>query len=252
MKKLIAIGLCLAYTSSLEAAIALRNVGTAVTGTAANLTLTEPASSADNDIEIAVLYVEGVAGPAVTAPSGWSNSFNGTSMQANITVGSDDFRLYFYWIRRSGAPALVWTFTSTFRAAFIVGYSGALASGDPWSFGSTAVRDDTTANSCPSTSGTTSDANEMLWWSCGNFIGGTSSTVPSSPAFTERFDAATAADLGGGEFAQAAAGATGTVSGGAYAGGAAGPTAVLMGGLRPFAAAGAVVCQPPFCGVIGQ
>lgn len=222
-------------------AIALRNVGTSAAGTAANLTLTEPASSADNDIEIAVLYVEGVAGPAVTAPAGWSNTFNGTTMQANITVGSDDFRLYLYWIRRSGAPALQWTFTSTFRAGFIIGYSGCLTSGDPFSFGTTAVRDDTTANSFPAVSGTTLDANEMLVWFGGDFIGGTSSAPPTS--FTERFDSGTQADLAAGEKAQAAVGGTGSITGASYSGGSAGPTAVCFCSLRPAVASTTSVDQ---------
>lgn len=217
------------------AAPAFRAISTAGGSTAANITGTEPTGGAQDDIYVAHLYIE--SDTAVTAPAGWSNTFNGTTMMAECNTATRAFRSYAYWIRRgASAPALQWTFSSSFRGLSIAAYSGALASGDPWSFGTTAVRDDTTAATFPAVSGTTSDADEKLVWMGGDFIGGSASTQPTG--FTERLDAGAApgGDLVAADKDQAAAGATGSITGASYTG-ANGTTSSLMGGLRPAAVA---------------
>lgn len=214
-------------------AIAFRNSTTATKTTAANVTGTEPTGSADNDILIAFLFIE--SDTAITAPSGWSNTFNGTTMLMECNNASGACRMYAYWIRRSGVPALVWSHASAFRELVIVGYSGAITTGDPWSFGTSAVRDDLTANTYPAVSGTTAVANEMLIWGGGNFQGGTAGTPPTG--FTERVDSnGNASDIEVAEKAQAAAGATGSITGASYTGSNS-TTGVLFGGLKPPSAA---------------
>lgn len=218
------------------AAPAFRAISTAGGSAAANITGTEPTGAAENDILVAHLYIE--SDTAVTAPSGWSNSFNGATMLAECNTAGRAFRSYAYWIRRgASAPALTWTFLSSFRGLSIAAYSGALASGDPWSFGTTAVRDDETAATFPAVSGTTTDADEKLVWMGGDFIGGTASVPPTD--FNERLDAGAApgGDLVAADKDQAAAGATGSITGASYTG-SNGTTTALMGGLRPVAAAG--------------
>lgn len=202
--------------------------------TAANITGTEPAGGAANDVYCAGVYIE--SDTAITPPAGWSNTFNGTTMLAECNNAGGAFRLYGYWIRRGGsAPALTWTFSSSFRALVIMAYSGALASGDPWSFGAPAVRDTAAASTYPAASGTTLDANEMLVWHAASFAGGTSSTPPTS--FTERLDQGSGPgqDMCAAEHAQVAAGATGSITGASYSGTVNNTAAVLLAGLRPLA-----------------
>jgi hypothetical protein len=201
--------------------------------TAANITASEPAGAATDDIEIAFLYIE--SDNAVTAPSGWSNSFNGTTMLSECNTASHAFRLYAYWIRRGGsAPALQWTFSSASRMIYVAAYSGALASGDPFSFGDHQVRDTTAASTYPNCSGTTSDASEMLVWAGGTFANPTSSTQPTG--YTERQDTGVLG-LCSAELVQAGAGAASS-TGASYTGGSNETAAAQLVGLRPASAGG--------------
>jgi hypothetical protein len=218
-------------------AVAFRSKTISAFATAANITATEPAGAATDDILIAFLYIE--SDTAVTAPASWSNSFNGTTMLSECNTASDAFRMYAYWIRRGGsAPALQWTFASSSRMIYVAAYSGALASGDPFSFGDHQVRDTTAASTYPNCSGTTSDANEMLVWGGGTFANPTSSTQPTG--FTERQDTGTSG-LCSADLIQAAAGAASS-TGASYTGGANDTAAAQLVGLRP-AAAGITVAQ---------
>jgi hypothetical protein len=183
--------------------------------TAANITGTEPAGARINDVLIASLYIE--SDTAITLPAGWSDSFaGGASLFAEANTVSHAFRQYGFWIRRgNAAPALTWTFASSFRTISIVAYRGAISNENPFSFGSQAVRDDTTVSTFPNISGTTKGQNEILIWVGGTFSGGTGSTPPTG--FTERADLGSAHDTGGwSDKEQATAGATGTVTGQLY------------------------------------
>jgi hypothetical protein len=222
-------------------AVAFRNKTISAFATAANITAVEPTSAAADDIEIAFLYIE--SDTAVTAPASWSNSFNGTAMLSECNTASSPFRLYAYWVRRTGsAPALGWTFASSGRMIYVAAYSGALASGDPFSFGNHQVRDTTASRTYPDCSGTTTDANEMLIWAGGTFANPTSSTQPTG--YTERQDTGTLG-LCSADLIQAGAGAASS-TGASYAGGSTETSAAQLVGLRPAAAGGATTRGMPF------
>lgn len=243
IKRLFIVGICI-FTSNLsEAVVAFRSASHNTGATAANITGSEPTGAALNDILIAILYIE--SDTAVTAPSGWTNTFAGTAALAENNSASGAYREYAYWIRRGGsAPALAWTFSSSFRSLSIVAYSGAATSGDPFSFLSTAVRDDGTSSTYPSISGTTLVSNEMLIWMVESFNTPTGAiTVPSG--FIQRVVAPPTAanNTDAAEKAQAVAGATGAITGGLYASGGNGTTSALLVGLEPpGAAASGTVC----------
>lgn len=217
---------------------AFRSLSTVV-ATTNSLTGTDPTGAAADDILIGLLYRETATGNAVTPPSGWSNSFNGTTVDLYSTVGGQDFNIKPYWIRRgSSAPALTWgSATSVFSEILVAAYSGAVSSGDPWSFLASAIRDNTSATTFPDTSGTTLDANELLIWSGVNWVGGTTSTQPTG--FTERLDL-TGNDFTLADLVQASAGATGTVGSASWSG-TAGAAVSLLFGLRPPAASSTVL-----------
>lgn len=180
----------------------------------------------DGDILRVDLYVE--TDNAVTVPSGWTQM-----ALAEANVAGDDYRHYAYWKRASGEGASwTWSWTgSTGRSARAVAYLGARASGDPWSFIDSQVRDTTAAATYPAVSGTTLDADELLTWCGGMYQNPSAHTPPTS--FTEIED--TSGDtLYLTEKAQATAGATGSITGASYTG-TNGPTTVILAGLRPVA-----------------
>lgn len=89
--------------------------------TAANVTVSAPAGTADNDI-LVVLLAKDSAG-AVTWPSGWTILSEETSDSYYQGVG---------WRRALATDTnWTWTFASTWRDVLILGYSGAVTSGDP-------------------------------------------------------------------------------------------------------------------------
>lgn len=156
-------------------------------GTATTATVAEP-TTAVNDILIANLYIE--TDNAVTAPVGWSPAFGPTGLvvMAEANTVSHAFRQYMYWIRRRAvAPALTWSFASSFSFVSIASFSGALLGGNPFSFATFGVRDDTLTNIGPTVSGRTLYGNELAVWAANTFDGTTSWTPPTG--FTERFDA---------------------------------------------------------------
>lgn len=205
-------------------AIAFRNF-TNVNAATANITGTEPTGTTVDDIMIACLYHESSA--TVTPPAGWTNVFNGVTM---FTSTSDEW-VNIYWIRRgASAPSFTWTFALGGAAQItILSYSGALNTGDPFSFGVQAVRNDSTATTFPAVTGTTAVANEMLVWFSNNFNGVSTYTVPTG--FTLRATQVPD-DTGAAEKAQAVAGSTGSVTGGSWTA-TAGTAISSMVGLRP-------------------
>ena len=198
------------------------------------VTGTEPAGAAQDDILRADLYIE--SDNAVTAPAGWSNTFNGTAALAEANFAGKEFRHYGYWIRRGGsAPSFAWTWTGTlFSCVYITAYSDALASGDPWSFVNSAVRDDDVAKTFPDTSGTTLDADELLTWAGNNFDTPTSGVPPTG--FTEREDAISTTLVEAGDLVQVTAGATGNITGASYVGAVNSTASAILAGLRPVSA----------------
>ncbi len=209
-------------------AVAFRSSSASAFATAVNITATEPASAALNDILRADLYIEG--GATVTAPSGWSGSFNGTTINISVVNGTTPYHQLSFWIRRGGsAPSLTWTFTSSFRAILLQAFSGAATSGDPWSFAAATARDDRVDRTWSNNSGTTLDANELLTWvGAGDNVAG-AGTQPTG--FNERVDASVGFEAA--DKAQAAAGGTGTISGALYAAGSVDATSNVLAGLRP-------------------
>lgn len=228
-------------------AVAFRNKTISAFATAANITATEPASAAADDILIAFLYIE--SDTAVTPPAGWSNTFNAVTMLCECDVGSSDFRMYGYWIRRTGsAPALQWTFASSFRGIYVAAYSGARNSGDPFSFADHQVRDTTAASTIPNCSGTTSDANEMLVWGAGTFANPSGTTQPTG--FTTRQAMSATVSLASADVIQTVAGAASS-TGASYTGGSNEPAGAMLVGLRPVAAGGTrgLFFTPPLSGM---
>lgn len=207
--------------------------------TASNKVGTDPSGTVENDLLIACIYRETVNGtnPITGVPAGWSNLFNGSTVSAIGTVGGQNFHVTWYWIKRgASAPAYTWSWaTSCGSDLTITSVYNQRLSGDPFSFGTAIIRDTSASSLFPDISGTTLDADELLFWFGVNYVGAPSGTTPpSSPAFTERWDMQTlAGDISGADKAQAAAGATGTVTGASWAGSsnAAGVSALL--GIRP-------------------
>ncbi len=83
--------------------------------------MTEPTGSADGDIHLAAILIEDTIS-GFSAPSGWTLLFA-------TDVGPFTYRIY--WIRRSGAPSLgvSWT-TSRYWEWVIVASSGGVSSGN--------------------------------------------------------------------------------------------------------------------------
>ena len=174
--------------------------------TATTHTATEPTGAADGDILVATAYWESITATC-TPPAGWSNVFNGTTVGAQVL---NDFTAQTFWIRRSGTPALTFTMTaSTYGQVSCVAYSGAVASGNPWSFSAVASNTGST-NTFPSVSGTTLTADEICYWAGTNF-NGTLTPLTQPSGFTSRI-ATNAQDIFVADLTQAVAGSV-TASG---------------------------------------
>lgn len=216
------------------AAPAYRNHTIGGYSTAANITASEPSGAAQNDILCADLYIE--SDTTVTLPSGWTATFASTTMMQEANFSGQAFRHYKYWIRRgASAPDLTWVFSSSFRAILVTAYSGALTSGDPFSFVDQDVRDSDANRTIPDCSGTTSDADELLVWTAMTWTSPTSSTQPTG--YTERLDMNGGNDVALADLVQASPGGVSS-TGAEWAGGAVAPATVMLVGLRPAAAGG--------------
>lgn len=183
-------------------AIAFRQKAESGPAVAANITISKPTGTVDNDIMIAGVAVEDDV--AITAPAGWNSI-------GSVDHTGQPFDLYVYWKRASSEGASYqWTHSSAGRSGFIASYSGCITSGDPQD--ATATTNQGTGTSLTATGLTTATANSMLI-----FVGGLwlwSRTVTPPASFNERVDNTNTylADL-----VQAAAGASGnktaTISG---------------------------------------
>jgi len=90
---------------------------------AANLTLTKPTGTVDNDILIAVIGKDDNVDP--TAPTGWTLLASGKPVAANAC--------YIYWKRAASEGASwVWTFASVWREGVVLAYSGVPTTGNPY------------------------------------------------------------------------------------------------------------------------
>lgn len=212
-------------------AVAFRSKTNTVQTADVTITATDPSGAAADDILIAHIYIETTA--TLTVPSGWSNTCNGTTMKQINTATGKSYNHYLYWIRRgSSAPSYTWSWSgTTYCEVVVAAYSGALTSGDPFSFGTTAPKNNTTGSAYPDVSGTTLDANELLIWCGGSWDWG-NPTLPSG-GFTQRHSPSTSTIFLA-DKTQTAAGATGTITGGSNSSGSTSTTTVMVG-LRPAA-----------------
>ncbi len=213
-----------------------------------SLTGTEPAGVVADDILIACSYREdGLATATINPPAGWSNVFGPNTISAleAVTGTFSDWQSSWFWIRRGGsAPSYVWTAVggTGYEQITIAAFSGAVNTGNPFSFAAAAVRDDTAAATYPNVSGTTDQANEMLVWYGTQLVGDSSFTVPSG--FTTRWSNSNT-DTVYGDKAQAAAGATGSVGSGAGPFAANDPAIAFLCGLSPTTVGGGATYVAP-------
>lgn len=92
--------------------------------TAANVVVTEPTGTAQNDVLILMLHLGGASTGSPAAPTGWTTLYSGTSTQGS---GSDNgFKfLVSYIVRGASAPSLTCSNGSTFYGEWnVLGFSG--------------------------------------------------------------------------------------------------------------------------------
>lgn len=160
-------------------AVAFRAKAEAVQAAAANITIDKPTGTVNDDIMVAVLYVENDV--AVTAPGGWA-------LLTSVDHPSVAFDGYWYWKRASGEGAsYTWTHSSAYRTGYIVSCSGCVTGVDPFDGATTGTATGTDATAeCTSVTLTETDSLLLataVYWS------DRSSTAPGgSPTFTERVD----------------------------------------------------------------
>lgn len=100
---------------------AFRAASTAGASTAANLTITKPTGTVDDDILIGYIAKDDTA--AVTAPAGWTLLKEGTA---------NTYYMGIWWKRASSEGAnWQWVFSSIWRDGAVLSYSGGVASGSP-------------------------------------------------------------------------------------------------------------------------
>lgn len=174
---------------------------TSAQATAASVAVTYPASLANTDIVIVVLYKENTN--AVTVPDGtWTlkNSVSTTAVQHHLI----------YWKRCTGGETGTVTFSwtgSVYSGATAHRITGCVTSGDPIedvnsNFSNTGV----TVTPAVSLASTSTDS--LLLWTGSNFAGGNSWTPPGT--YTERSDVDI---IGDATKDNTAGGATGSVTG---------------------------------------
>lgn len=154
--------------------------------TSYTFTEAEAGNPVNNSIIKAIIYLENPSA-VVTPPSGWSSTFNGSVLEQSLTT-PDGWRAQAFWIRRgASAPsyAFTWSGGSTYSQVAIASYDGARTTGDPWSFGTEAVRN-TSGNTWPDVSGTTLEGNNLCIATYMNYVGNNVSSAPSG--YTTRFN----------------------------------------------------------------
>ena len=213
---------------------AFRSYTQAYTTAVTSVTPTEPAGATTDDIIVAFIYVENTNPTTITPPTGWSDTFNGTTLKQDMVLSGQVWSLQAFWIRRGGsAPSyssFSWSGASNVQH-LTAAYSGAVASGDPWSFMAGAKRDDSSTNTYPDVSGTTLTADETLIWAGCNYVGIGTLTAPTG--YTARHST-NGSDLALADKAQATA--TSVTSTGASSNSAGNHASILLG-LQSVAAA---------------
>ncbi len=185
------------------AAPSFRAAATASGATGSSVTVSKPAGTAENDILVALLYLEhGTA--TITPPSGWA------LLRDSLQTGppSFDYRHVTFW-KRAGAsePASYqWSFSaSAYREAFIVAVQGCVTSGGPIDVEAATVNSaQNDAPVAPSVTTTVADTLLVCIYTTAN--GGNAVWSPGSSGMTERVDSVSMAAY---DVVQASAGATG-------------------------------------------
>jgi hypothetical protein len=186
-------------------AIAFRATAQDTETTGTSVVISKPTGTVDNDVMIAVIYLESSA--VVTPPSGWTEFASG-----DLMADTNPHKGYAYWKRAaSEGSSYTWSWTgSAWKAGTINAYSGCETSGNPYDvLNSNVVHTSQTSTATVST--TTTVANTVLVWGATNYNAGTW-TMPTTPGtFTQRGTgaAATLAD-----YSYASAAATGNIIGG--------------------------------------
>lgn len=213
---------------------AFRSYTQAYTTSVTSVTPTEPAGATTDDILIAFIYVENLNPASITPPTGWSDTFNGTTLKQDMVLSGQVWSLQAFWIRR-GASAPSYSSFSWSGSANVqhltAAYSGGYNSGDPWSFMAGAKRDDAASFAYPTVSGTTDTADERLIWAGCEFVGIGTLTAPTG--HTARHST-NGSDLALSDVAQATASSV-SASGAGWSG-VSGNAASVLASLRSLAA----------------
>src|SRR5436190_5828697 len=131
---------------------AFRAAATAGSASAANLTISKPTGTADNDILIAFIAKDDTA--AVTKPTGWTLLTEGTA---------NTYYMGIWWkLAASEGASWQWTFSSVWRDGAVLAYSGGVTSGSPIDPDPpAAIAENASASSLASNANTTATADTM-------------------------------------------------------------------------------------------
>lgn len=180
-------------------AVAFRAASTAGDATAANITITKPTGTVDDDIIIVWITKETTTTPGI--PTGWTLIPN----QAG-TANAESCHAYWKKAASEGA-SWVWTFASTWRTGWAISYSGGETVGSPLDPASPVAMTETASaaqGAAPSQTTTVADVMLVaLGWNIIGFTGGWTSVA----GMTERVDFQ---NVSGYDVLQAGAGASGT------------------------------------------
>jgi hypothetical protein len=213
------------------AAPSFRAAATASGASGTSVTVNKPSGTAENDVLIALVYIEDHIGSSITPPSGW------TQLRRSDQSGPPpfDYSHVTYW-KRAGASepgSYQWSWTGTkYREAFIIAVQGCATSGDPIDVEAATVngaQDD--APVAPSV--TTTVADTLLLCIYTSADGGNAVWAPGSSGLTERVDSVSMAAY---DVAVASAGATGS------------KTVSCTGGINPEWHVGAAIALKPPAG----
>lgn len=153
---------------------------------AASRAATVPAGAAVGDVMVAFLECWNAAVTALTPPTGFTQKGTSGSDGCTFSSGDGQARCYVFWKRLTGADTGSYTFSwtgSKWATLQVMGFSGCVASGDPFDAVATPVTG--TFGSITSMSLTTTDAAGVLLYTIYNDSSGTH-TPPTG--FTETAD----------------------------------------------------------------
>lgn len=178
-------------------------------GTGTTITISVPASVANNDILVAVVAINSDTA-TLSAPGGWTAG-------PDVPVTGRSLRIALWWRVASSEPASYdWTVSAAQRrVGAMLAYRGLLTTGQPDASDSSIQ--DANVTTIDADAVTTSVVNDLIIVAYASNNAGTW-TQDSSPAVTERMDRQAAADgnsptLSVGDFNQATAASTGVITG---------------------------------------